>query len=195
MSILMPVSPAPQQAKPRLIDWSRILTPQAGGDLQQLNRLGTRFAMDITMPRRTGDGARVFLSKLLQAKAAGIIIGFPQIGIEIGTPGSPVVDGGASGMTLPLRGLTAGYTVLDGQFLSLIHAGRRYVHHATADTSADGTGKMALPVFPMLRITATDGEIVEFDPKIEGLLSGNEQSWTLARYGTDGIEFSVTEMS
>lgn len=200
MSVLLPSDPAPAQARERLLDWSRIGSPQAGGDLQQLNRIGTRFAVDFTMPRRTGDKARLFLSKLRQAKAgnpAGAIIAFPQIGLTIGSPGSPVVNGaGQAGLTLNLRGFSASYPVKDGQFFSVIAGGRRYLHHATADTTANGSGVMALPIFPMLRVSPSDGAVCEFAvPMIEGLISGNEIGWTLARFGTDGVGFTVTEQS
>ena len=175
--------------KPRLVDFGGPLRPPLGGPVQTLHRLGTRFALDFTLPpmRAEPDG-RTFAAALMAAKLSGAYLAFGQDG--------PVVDGAAqSGTTLNLRGFAAGYVVRAGQFFSIVHNSRRYLHFASAATTANGTGHMALPILPMLRFLTTDADVCEFAaPIIEGSLSGNEVAWSrpASRYVDFGT-LTITE--
>jgi hypothetical protein len=196
MSITLPSSPGIRSAKPRLLDFGGVQTPPGGGASQKLYRLGDRYALAPTMPPiRTEPDGRIWASKLIQAQREGAIFAFPQPDLVIGDPGSPVVDGaGQAGMVLNLRGFTAGYLVRDGQFFSIIHGGRRYLHCARGDLAADGTGKISLPIQPMLRIAPADGAVCEFAaPKIEGLLDGQAVEWEHQLEPYTLVNFSITE--
>lgn len=167
--------------KPRMIDWGGQLKPPNGGAVQNLLRLGTRHAIDITLPQmRAEPEGRIWAAKLRLAKLYGVMAWFRQDGLRIGTPGDPATAGaGQSGSVINLGGFRPGYCMRMGQAGSLLHAGRRYLHFAEEDTVAASDGTMALPIFPMLRVIADDAEAFEVaKPIIVGSLSGNEVSWT-----------------
>ncbi len=164
-----------------MIDFGGAIVPPLGGAVQHLDRLGTRFALDLTFPTmRTEPDGRICATDLCRAKLEGAIAPFAQDGLDIGNPGNPVVNGGGQfGSSIALRGFTSNYTMRYGQALSLVVGGRRYIEFAAATTQASEAGFMLLPVFPMLRASPPDGALAEVaEPKIEGSLSGNEVSWT-----------------
>lgn len=170
-----------KMSKPRMIDFGGPLTPPLGGEVQYLERLGTRHAIDITLPTMPAEPlGREWSADLRQAKLYGAIASFGQDGLNVGDPGAVLVDGaGQLGSTINLKGFVAGYEMLYGQAMSLLVGGRWYLYFASAATIADGTGKMALPIFPMLRKSPANEDVVEVvDPKIQGSLSGNELVWT-----------------
>jgi len=196
VSILLPATPEPGSATPSYIDYGGILRPFLGGSDQKLNRLGNRFACDFTMPPMLlAETGRIWVSRLVQARQTGAIMEWPQPGFETGSPGLPTVRGsGAGGTNLPLKSVSAGYTIVEGQFLSVIHGGRRYLHMANADATADSTGKVSVSISPMLRFTPTDGDVVEIArPMIEGFVEGNEQPWDLDTARTTGLSFRIRE--
>lgn len=167
--------------RPRLIDFGGPLVPPLGGEVQTINRLGTRHAIDITIPTmRTDPDGRNWAADLSLAKLYGAIVRYRQDGLAIGDPGAPLVDGGGQlGSLLYLKGFAAGYTMRYGQALSLIVNGWRYFHKAAAETVAGGDGRMTLPIFPMLRRSPANNDVAEVaEPKLQGSLSGNEVAWT-----------------
>ena len=105
-----------------------------------------------------------------------------------------ITGGGQSGSVIVLRGMTPGYVVRDGQAFSIIHGGRRYLHISRSYQLVNGAGVVILPMAPMLRVSPADGAIVEFFPKIEGLLEGDAQSWSLDVALNVGLSFTITEM-
>ncbi|MEB3059408.1 hypothetical protein, partial [Parvimonas sp. D9] len=92
--------------------------------------------------------------------------------------GNAVANGaGQAGSLLSMRGLAAGYTVKEGQYFSIIHGGRRYLHQSADTIAANGAGQIRLPIAPMLRINPQDGAVVEIaKPMIEGILDGDIRS-------------------
>jgi hypothetical protein len=195
-SIVLPTAPLPQSATPHYLDFGGVQTPPGGGASQKLNRLGDRYAIDITTPRlKPEPDGRIWVQRLQRAMKRGAIYPFPQPGLIIGNPGSPVVDGaGQAGSLLALRGFAPGYTVREGQYFSIIHGGRRYLHSAAVQTTANGAGTMTLSITPMLRIAPADGATCEFaEPMIEGFLGGNEMAWTLVIARVQGLTFTITE--
>ncbi|HWU03176.1 MAG TPA: hypothetical protein VN222_10590 [Novosphingobium sp.] len=179
--VILPAKGGVKTDKPRLIDYGGQLKPFMGGPVQTLIRLGTRWALDITMPiMRTEPAGRQWSAALCSGKLFGVLTRFRQDGLAIGLPGSPVVDdAGQTGMVLAMRGFRPGYTVRVGQFFSIATNGRRYLYMARAAAIAGTDGKMSLPILPMLRVSPADGDSCEFAaPRIQGSLSGNEVSWT-----------------
>lgn len=176
MAIELPQPRLPQKAVPKLLDWGADQKSPGGGAFQRLNRLGNRFALEISYPRlKPEPDGRILASRLRRAKTEGALFPVPQPGLVIGNPGAPVVNGaGQAGNVIALRGFAAGYTVREGQFFSMIHAGRRYLHCANADATANGSGQLTLSIHPMLRIVTTNGAICEFaKPYIEGIVAGS----------------------
>lgn len=182
-AVTLPETRAIKVDKPRLLDWGGRLVPPLGGAVQTLNRLGTRWAIDITIPMmRSEPDGRAFAAKLVQAKVNGVLMWFRQDGLDIGLPaltGTPLVNGAAqTGSTLAVKGFRPGYVVREGQFFSILTGGRHYLHMATAITVANGSGLASVPVFPMLRVSPADNAPCHFaKPMIQGSLSGNEQAW------------------
>ena len=179
--ILLPSRPLARVDKPRMLDWGGPLTPQLGGAVQTIMRLGTRHALDFTLPamRAEPDG-RIWAARLRMAKLYGALMPFGQDGLKIGLPGNPVVDGvGQYGMTLNIKSGQPNYYVREGQAFSLVTNACRYLYFASAATLFSNTGGAAVPIFPMLRLSPTDGDACEFgQPKIQGSLSGIEVAWT-----------------
>lgn len=197
MSIELPSAPGIQTGRPSLLDFGGMLIPPGGGIAQQLIRPG-RFSLDVTLPsaRSTAEG-RIFISRLIRAKSQGGLIGFPQ-DLDVGDPGDEikVAVAGQTGSTLDLTGFPPGYTVLEGQFFSMIFAGRRYLHEADADTAADGNGQMELPISPMLRVSPNQGAVCEFArPMIEGYIAGNAVQWKIQTAPFIDITFTISEMA
>lgn len=195
MSILLPTRPGVRVATPRLVDFGAVLTPPMGGVAQRLNRIGNRFAVDVEAPTSdsTGIGPRL-VARLVAGLTKGVLMPFPQ-DVDTGAPGAPVIDGAAQlGSTLSVRGFAANYPIVEGQFFSIIFGGRRYVHMAAGgDVAADASGKAAITIEPMLRISPNDGASVEFgQPMIEGFMSGNVE-WQLQTAPYLDVKFTVTE--
>lgn len=196
MTIALPTSPAPNGAQPLLRDFGGELTPFLGGPEQRINRLGTRYGIRVTMPPMRGVVSRQFVARLLRGKQENVLLEWPLLDFDTGNPGSPKVAGDRSGGTaLPTRGLSPGYQVQEGQFLSIIHAGRRYMYMSTGAVTASGGGLAVLSIFPQLRTELDDNDVIELEqPMIEGRVSpGDELSWVMALEHTIGLSFSVME--
>ncbi len=176
MAIELPQPRGPQVAVPKLLDWGSDQKAPMGGGYQRLNRLGNRFALEITYPRlKPEPDGRILIARLRRAKTEGALFPFPQPGLDIGNPGNPVVNGAnQAGTMLVLRGFTGGYVLREGQYFSIIHGGRRYLHNAAGDFTASAGGIMTITLDPMLRMDSLqDGAVVEVaKPYIEGIVSG-----------------------
>lgn len=196
MSILLPQLRLPQSATPRFLDFGADLVPQVGGPSQRINFMGCRFALVVQYPRlKPEPDGRILMAALRRAKLEGALFPFPEPGIPAVNYSAPQVNGaGQQGSTLHLKGLTAGITILNGKFLSIIYGGQRYLHHATADTPVGSDGTVALPIFPMLRINPNDGATIELaQPIIEGVLSGNTVDAELSIAKSQPASITITE--
>jgi len=183
-----------RSATPRYIDFGGELTPPLGGEVQRINRLGNRFALDVELPPlREGEEGRELPAQLRLAKQQGAIMDWPQPGLDVGNPGSPLVDGAVSGGTsLPIKGLTALYPIKFGQFFSIVHAGRRYVHAAAAAATGNAGGSVTLTIDPMLRVSLSNNDVIEMlTPRIEGLIDFD--GWTILKEPFVTTGFTIRE--
>ena len=197
MSFLLPQPRLPQTATPRYLDFGGVLTPPGGGIAQMLVRPG-HFALVVNYPRlKPEPDGRILMSAIRQAKLEGALFPVPEPGLPVIAYGTPQVNGnGQTGMSLEIKGATAGITILNGKWLSIIFAGRRYLHHATADTLVGGDGTCLLPIFPMLRISPNDSATIELaTPYIEGTLGGNTVDVELAIAKATPASLTITEMA
>lgn len=196
MSILLPTSPGIRVAKPRLRDFGAWLEPVMGGPAQRLNRIGNRFAVDIQVATSSSTTTgRIIAARLMRGLTEGVLLPFPQ-DFDPGNVGANVAVNGAAqqGSTLNLKGFPAGYVVGEGQYFSIIYAGRRYVHASAADAPVAANGTVALPIFPMLRISPNDAAVCEFaEPMIEGFISGNQLEYQLQTAPYLDVSFTVLE--
>ncbi|MFD1103721.1 hypothetical protein [Sphingobium olei] len=169
MSILLPAKPAIRRMRPMVVSFGSTLTPFLGGPTQRILRLGTRFAMRVTMPPMRAEVGRQWTSALARGTEAGVLMPIVQ-DIDVGNPGAPLASAAVTaGMLLPIKGLTPGYAAKDGQFLSIVHNGRRYLHIFAADQVANGSGVLNALIWPMIRTGLSVNDVIEIaQPKIEG---------------------------
>lgn len=195
--IVMPDWVVPNAAEPFLRDFGTVLTPFLGGSEQRINRLGTRFGLRVTLPSMpTRDKALIVQSRLLRAREDRLRMAIPQPDFDTGAPGAPLVASAVtSGTMLPLKGMTVGYTVKEGQFLSIIHSGRRYDHIFAADGTVAGGGTLSAAIWPLLRTPLSVNDVVEIAaPMIEGLVSpGEELSWQISVDRLASFSFTLSE--
>ncbi|MGO4167865.1 hypothetical protein [Novosphingobium sp. YAF33] len=194
--ITMPDSAVPNSVTPYLRDFSTILTPFMGGPEQRIIRLGTRFGSRVALPPKDADDALTIQSRLLRARYDRLLMPWYQPGLDTGAPGAPVVSATvASGTTIPLSGVAAGYRIKEGQFASIIHAGRRYLHMFAADVVIPSSGSATISVWPMLRVSLSAGDVVEIaKPMIEGFVNpGEELSWQTAVDHLSAFNFTIAE--
>ncbi|WP_162987213.1 hypothetical protein [Sphingomonas paeninsulae] len=135
------------------------------------------------------------MARLMRGRQVGVIVVVPQSGIIVGTPGSPLVNGAVGGgIALPIKGLTAGYVMKEGQPLSIIHNSRRFLHWFAGDYTADGSGSGATNIYPPLRTALTNNDVIEIaKPYIEGSLSADSDRWSKQAAARNPISFTVTE--
>lgn len=193
----LPLTPAPNNAVVQPLDFGNVLTPPTGGSLQRLNRMGNRYQVTFSMaPMRYEPHGRIWAARLTRAQTEGGRLRFFQPGLDVGDPGTPVVNGsGQLGSTMNLRGLTPGYVIREGQAWSVVRAGRHYVLAAAADVQVPASGAVAVPLTQMIRALFHDGDVCHFvDPMIEGLLTGDAVSWALKPGRlAEGFSFTITE--
>lgn len=195
--IVMPDWVVPNGATPFLRDFGTVLTPFLGGPEQRINRLGTRFGVRITLPpAQTRSEALIIQSRLLRAREDRLRMEWMQPDFDTGAPGAPRVAAAiVSGTAVPLKGMTPGYQVKEGQFLGFVHAARRYIHIFAADGTVAIDGTLNAQVWPMLRTNLSNNDVVEIaPPMIEGLVSpGEELSWQISVDRLASFSFTLSE--
>jgi hypothetical protein len=193
--IELPDDPAPNGVEVSLLDFGMILRPATGAAVLRLNRAGSRYRVTVSFPPMKPDVAGKFIARFQKAKREGLRIDFPLLGFSQGSPGAPLVDGAnPTGTTLPVKGLTPGYPVKEGFWLTLIDAdGNRYLHCATSAVRADASGDAELEIEPPIRAPLPDEAVILLArPTIEGVVV-EEVGWSLSvdrlvRGGTIVIE-------
>ena len=195
--ISLPTSPSPNGMQVMLRDFGGTMTPFLGGPEQLIVRAGTRFGARISIPPvRTDDLGRVYISRLLQGRLNGVLMRWPLLEFNPGTPGSPKIAAAVSnGSTIQLKGLTASYQIKEGQYFSIIIGGKRYMHMATENVTATSGGTATINIFPLLRKAVSIDDVVEIaQPMIEGFISpGDELSWEIASNRFMNINFTIME--
>lgn len=195
MAVALPLDPGPLTANPGYLDWGGVIRSPLGGVDQRLNRLGDRFAIDVEMPPMPAEemGA-AWVARIIRAHKEGALFPWPQ-GIDVDGSGALAVDGaGQTGTTLNVRGSAVGRKFVEGQFFSVIHGGRRYLHVITAAATANSAGKAALGIEPMMRTSYANGAVIEVDqPMIEGFLEGTGRDWTINIARFVGLTFRIVE--
>ena len=195
MAVALPTCPLPNVMQPFLRDFGGILTPFLGGPEQRINRLGTRLGCRYTMPEMDDEDAQKFVVRLMRGRQDRVLMPWPITKFDPGSPPAPIISATSSGTAISASGLGAGYPIAEGQPLSIIHAGRRYMHLSTGAVVANGSGAANIGIFPPSRVTYTAGDVIEFEtPMIEGYVSpGDEINWSIALELDTAIAFSVVE--
>lgn len=195
MSLALPTSPALFEYEPRIFRSGSELSPATGGPDQRLDRMGDRYALDVTMPPMTYETSRAWsdLDDWLETCTLRI----PQPGLTIGSPGTPLINGAdQTGRSLILNGLTPGYILRKHQWISILTDGRHYCYRARADATADGSGNLTALLRTMLRVPHADNDPVEIaQPVIEGFVTVAEGAWKIdARDRLIRLRFLIKEV-
>jgi hypothetical protein len=195
MTLTLPSNPAPRDAQPLKVSFDGVLTPFLGGPVRPLGRLGTRLALRVTYPPIRGTVARQFQGRLVRGQNERVILEWPQLDLDPGSPPNPQINASSSGTAMSVKGLGAGYVYHEGQMVSVVSGGRRYIHIMTGGGSANGSGVAAIGIYPPSRVTYAVNDTVEIEtPRIEGLVNpGEELSWGYALEHTMEFSFTVVE--
>lgn len=197
MAVALPTLPTIWEAKPRLVQFNTMLTPTLGGPEQRVQRMGTRFAVDITLPALNPTSARSVLAAVLKAQSLGstVTVAWPQLSFATAI-GTPLVNGASqTGSSLVIDGLTPSVTIPAGVFFSVTVSGRSYLYAVTDAVTANGSGQATLSIAPMLRASPADNAALSFaTPTIEGFLPDSAASWSLEMLTSSSFTLSIQEV-
>lgn len=174
-----------------MITAKNVLAPAFGDGEQELLRKGSRYALTFQMPPMR------YVTSMewddLMAEGDTVVMKVHQPGFDTGAPGTPRVNGaGQSGSALVIDGLTNGYVIRKGQFLSVITQGRRFLYRARANVTVSG-GAATVLLRTMLRFPPADNDVVEIaQPMIEGFVRDLGE-WSVGVDRLVGLQFTVRE--
>lgn len=188
--ITLPTEAVPGNFVGTLIDAG--FTQRAVQSIDYIARKGSRYRVAFSFRPRTLAERRVMVARLIAGKQGGIRVELPLLQDQ-GLPGSPVVVT-ATGRTLALSGLTPGYAILEGYWLSIVKSGQHFLHSVGVGATASGGGLATIELNELLRDTFSAGAAVHLAvPQVEGLVSGDEVSWAFDPSRIIDIEFEIEE--
>jgi len=156
-------------------------------------RKGGRYTVGFTFGPYAPNQGRVMVARLIAGKQGGVRVKLPLLHGQ-GNPGSPVVSS-ASGRMLGISGLTPGYAALEGYWLSLVKDGRHYLHSIGIGATAGVAGTITVELNELLRDTFAPGTPVHLaQPQVEGLLQGDDFSWSVGTDRLFPIAFTIKEV-
>ena len=157
-------------------------------------RKGSRYSVAFTFGPYTAENARVMVSRLIAGKQGGVRVKLPLLHSQ-GSPGTPLLNGAVTtGRTIAIDGLTPGYVIQEGFWLSLVKSGQHYLHSVGVGATANGSGQATIELNELLRTDFADNTVVNLaEPQVEGLLVGDEWSWQFDVNRVIPIEFTVKE--
>jgi hypothetical protein len=194
--IELPTCPPIKEAVPRYVSFGVDQDPILGGPQSKVLRLGDRWAIDVeTYPAEYAEHGMKYLSRLVRGLKETVRLAFPEPGVKPRSYGVPVVaSAGSAGTSLPVSGLIPGDVIKEGKFFSMIIGGESYLYQAAvADVAVSAVGTATLQIEPMLRRQPPAGTALDFEPKIDGFVQGNEQAWNTSRSKYLPFRFSIKE--
>lgn len=169
--------------------------PAFGGPTKLINRLGDRFAYKVTIKGRAVQVAPL-VAKLNAGRSDKVRMPVNQPVDYADVPGAVTVHTAVSGgHSLNLAGLPVGHSLKSGQMVSVMAVnGVSYLHQIVDDATADGSGRVALTVTPMVRSQLNVGDQVNVNaPIIEGYLAGSVTEWTADFLNLIEVGFQIVE--
>lgn len=158
------------------LDFGGLMPSALGGSTDRIDRLGSRYMVEVsTPPMRIEPEGRRWSARLQRARREGAILEIHQPDFDIGAPGVPVVSANtASGRSIPVSGLTPNFPVREGQWLNYVVGGQRYLDQVVTQVSADAAGAATLTIQNLLRVPLTIGDTIDLaTPCIEGWIEGD----------------------
>lgn len=166
--LMLPSEPGPSIMTPRPISARGEMRPASSGPVTRVLRPGTRWAWDCEMPPLSYPESLAWDDLLSEHET--VVMDILQPDLDIGEPGSPLIDGvGVAGMSLPLKGMAPGYPIRKGQWLSFTVLGQIYAYKARSAVTVAGDGRVIVPLRTMLRRPPSNNAAVAIQtPKAEG---------------------------
>jgi hypothetical protein len=157
-------------------------------------RKGGRYTVAFTFGPYTPENGRVMVSRLIAGKQGGVRVKLPLLHSQ-GSPGTPLLNGAVTtGRTIAIDGLTAGYVIQEGFWLSLVKSGQHFLHSVGVGATANGSGQATIQLNELLRDSFADNTVVNLaEPQVEGLLPG-DWSWSVDVNRVFPLEFSLKEV-
>lgn len=157
-------------------------------------RKGGRYTVAFTFGPYTPENGRVMVARLIAGKQGGVRVKLPLLHSQ-GTPGTPLLNGAVTtGRTIAIDGLTPGYVIQEGFWLSLVKSGQHFLHSVGVGATANGSGQATIELNELLRDSFADNTVVNLaEPQVEGLLPG-DWSWGVDVNRVFPIEFSLKEV-
>ena len=157
-------------------------------------RKGGRYTVTFTFGPYTPENGRVMVSRLIAGKQGGVRVKLPLLHLQ-GSPGTPLLNGAVTtGRTIAIDGLTPGYEIKEGYWLSLVKSGQHFLHSVGVGATANGSGQATIELNELLRDSFADNTVVNLaEPQVEGLLLG-DWSWSVDVNRVFPIEFSLKEV-
>jgi hypothetical protein len=182
MMILLPTVPAPSNVAVDVIDFGGLLTPPLGGPVQRINRIGARYQLQVQLPpmMAASTNGRHWIARITTARQAGARFMLNLDGLNVGTPGTVIVSAATAGYTniIPMSGFTANYPLVEGQWITIVHGGQRYLYMVASDVVASAGGVANVTTTLPIRTSLAASDIVEIaNPSIEGNLT-TSASWS-----------------
>lgn len=190
----------PTAQRPREIEYFHVsqrsdLTAIIGGSTQRRERTGSRGGVMVALPAMTAEDALPW-QRRLKVSADTVVLELPQPGITIGSPGSPLVNGGSqTGTSLIIDGGAAGYTFKEGQLVAFSVSSLIYCYEVAADVTLNGSGAGTLTFSQPIRRSPADNAALIINPaKIEGFveLEGGALAVSVDRIMA-GCSFKIVE--
>lgn len=185
-------------------NWTGRLVPQPtvsksafGTNRQHFARLGRHWQFDVQLFTMTQTKALEWVQ--LENETDTLLWNIPQGDLVAANEGTPLVAGASQlGTSLNIDGVTPGFVIPQGAYISITTSGQRYVYQVTAAVTASTTsptGEATLSIQPPLRVSPADNDVVEISsPKLEGYV--NFQGLTHARRADNlvrGVSFQIEE--
>jgi hypothetical protein len=188
--ISLPVKPSPNSMSPELVDRGFF---QRGAATLRVEKPGSHFKFTFSFPPMKVEQANSFTTKLLRAKRKGLRVYLP-LRIGQGIPGTPLVDGAvtAAAETLAIKGLTPGYILREGYWITVVEAdGSAYVHNVFETVVADASGDATVEIEPPLRAPFADGDTIHIGkPFVDGFMESETIRWDVT--SDDFVVLTIT---
>ena len=156
-------------------------------------RKGGRFTVGFTFGPYTPEDGRVMVARLIAGKQGGVRVKLPLLHDQ-GSPGTPLLNGAVTtGRSIAIDGLTPGYVIEEGYWLSLEKNGQHYLHSVGVGATANGSGQATIELNELLRTNFPDNAVVHLaQPQVEGLLVG-DFAWEVGVNRVFPISFTIKE--
>jgi hypothetical protein len=167
---------------------------------QVVAHAGQRWEVDVTLPAMNRADAEQWVAFLvsLRGQLGTFTLGDPVGASPRGSAGgTPLVNGASQvGGTLNIDGCTASQTgwLKAGDYIQLGSAGSATLHKVLADADSNGSGEVALDIWPYIRTAPSDNATVVVTNTIGRFrLADNEQNWSIRETALYGITFGGVE--